>query len=81
MSGAGEGGGGVDRRAMDRRGICEQQRGIGDTMREASAGSREASALDWQGIGGLSGKAPARDRRAAAMGLGESEEADPAAGD
>ena len=59
---------GVGRRAMDRRGICEQQRGIGDTMREASAGSREASALDWQGIGGLSGKAPARDRRAAAMG-------------
>ena len=35
---------------------------------EASAGSREASALDWQGIGAPSGKAPARDRRAAAIG-------------
>ena len=65
MSAAGEGGG-VDRRAMDRRGICGQQRGIGAGL-----------ARHW----GWSGKAPARDRRAAAMALGESEEAGPAAGD
>ena len=74
MGGGGQAGDGSARhlRAAERhwryneRGICGQQRGIGAGL-----------ARHW----GLSGKAPARDRRAAAMGLGESEEADPAAGD